>query len=151
MRILLLTVTVMVLAACGSSQKDKAILEEAGEVHTEAMEIEQNIKPQLEELAQLKNSINVQGRALTPEEIKLVERIGSIQNSYAYWETHHMEVPGHEHDHQDHAHHDHNHGAKLELSPQDMLSVQREFRDSIISIRERVETTLQAAKGMRGM
>lgn len=151
MRILLLTVTVMVLAACGSSQKDKAILEEAWKVHTEAMEIEQNIKPQLEELAQLKNSINVQGRALTPEEIKLVERIESIQNSYAYWETHHMGVPGHEHDHQDHAHHDHNHGAKLELSPQDMLSVQREFRDSITSIQERVETTLQAAKGMRGM
>lgn len=151
MRFLFLAVMITSLAACGSSQKDKDILEEAWKVHTEAMEIEQNIKPQLEELAQLKNSINVQGRALTPEEIKLIEQIEAIENSYAYWETHHLEVPGHEHDHQDHAHHDHNHGAKLELSPQDMLSVQREFRDSIISIRERVEATLQAAKGMRGM
>lgn len=140
----------LLITACNTSQKENPQLKEAADVHLEAMQIEKQMKPQLAELVQLKNSINIQGRELTAEEIALVQQIEALEASYAFWEENHVEVPGHEHhDHDDHDHddhHHHHHGPKLNLSPADMLLVQQEFRDSIRAIQQRVEATLQAAK-----
>ena len=138
----------LLVTACNTSKKEDPQLKEAADVHLEAMQIEKQMKPQLAELVQLKNSINIQGRELTAEEIALVQQIEALEASYSFWEENHVEVPGHEHhDHDDHDHdHHHHHGPKLDLSPADMLLVQQEFRDSIRAIQQRVEATLQAAK-----
>ncbi len=145
---LLFAFVFLLFISCNISRKESPELQEAAKVHTQAIKIEKELKPQLEQLIQIKNSINVQGRALTSQELALVTQIESIEHSYAFWEEHHVEVPGHIH-HHDHAHH--NHGAKLELAPADMLAVQREFRDSIVAIRQRVAQTLQLARSVRDM
>ena len=141
-RILLLSIVLISLFACVSAeqQKETQLLEEAAKVHKEAMDIENDLKDDLEALIQKANGINVKGRALEPEEIRLVEQINQLQASYRYWEENHIEVPGHDlHDHNHHGH-NHDHVAATEYSAKDMLLIQKEFRDSILSIKKRVES-----------
>ncbi|MDX1939628.1 MAG: hypothetical protein SFU99_03705 [Saprospiraceae bacterium] len=139
-------VLLAIFIACGTSKKESPELHEAGEIHEQAMAIEKDMKAQFEQLVQIKNSINVQGRMLTAAEIAFVEQVEAIESSYHFWEENHVEVPGHEHGEHEHADQDHDHAAKLELTPTDMLAVQREFRDSIVVIKQRVEMALQTAK-----
>ncbi len=154
MKYLFLIFTISALVACGqASKKENPMLAEAAEIHAQAIRMEQTMKPNLDALIQIKNNLNVQGRALTPQEQDLITQIESLVARYAYWEENHVEVPGHEHhDHADHAHHDHDHhhghhhNAKLDLSPQDMLLVQREFLDSIRAISQNVEQLLLRAQ-----
>lgn len=145
-------------ASCNSvSEEDQKLLKEAAEVHQKAVDIEQQVTPKLDALVQQKNQINIQGRALTTEETEFVKKVESLESSYAYWQENHVEVPGfehshgheehagHDHDGEDHDHdhaghdHDHGHGATLEVSASDMLIIQKEFMDSILSIQQRVE------------
>lgn len=133
-------------SSCQRGNSSEAqLLSQAAALHQEALRIDQEVKPQLEELIQQSNSIQIQGRALSGEEIRRVEAIDAVRSSYAWFENNHVEVPGHDHDHGDHAghDHDHDHGAELELTPEDMLAVQQEFLDSIKSIRARVALLLQ--------
>lgn len=137
-------VLILILAGCGHSSKDHALLEEAAKIHQEAVKIDETVKPQLDALVNQANSLAVQGRALTEEEQAFINAVGQLQTSYGFWEENHIEVPGfdheHGHHHHDHDHdHSHDHGPGLELTASDMLLVQKEFRDSIISIKERVE------------
>lgn len=149
MRWIAIVIIFLSLTACNSAKKENPALKEAAETHEQAIQIEKQVAPQLEELIQIKNSINIQGRALTQEEQTLVQEIENIEASYTYWEENHVEVPGYEYDH-DHEGHEHEHGkAKLELTPEDMIQVQREFRDSIVSIQQRVDVALQKAKQIR--
>ncbi len=135
--------------ACNSAKNENPALKEAAQTHEQALKIEKQVAPQLQELTQVKNSIQVQGRALTPEEMALVQEIESIEQSYEYWEKNHVEVPGYEHSHEGHQHEGHDHGAPLKLTPQDMLVVQREFRDSIVAIQRRVDAALQQSKQIK--
>lgn len=125
----------------GTSEADQKLLQEAADIHQEAVKIEQQVRPKLDELVQQKNSINIQGRTLAPEEIAFVTKVEGIESSYAYWEENHIEVPGFEHDHSAHEghDHDHSHGSELKVSAADMLLIQKEFKDSILSIQQRVE------------
>lgn len=140
-KILLLGLFVLAANCGGSSGEDQKLLEEAGQIHQQALEIEQKVKPRLEALIQEKNRINIQGRALTEAEIAFVNQVEALEKSYAFWEENHVEVPGFEHDHHDHAGHDHSHDHKpgLDVTASDMLLIQQEFRDSITAIQARVE------------
>ena len=139
------------MMACSSQNQtnhgDNKVLQEAAEVHTEALKIEKEIQSKLEALQQRKNTINIQGRALTEAEIAFVNQVEALEASLRYWEENHVEVPGFEHNHDeeghshdhDHGHnHDHNHEAKLEVAPTDMLIIQKEFRDSMLAMQKRV-------------
>ncbi len=137
---------ILLIAACKSTPKDNPALQEAARIHAEAAQIEQALQPQLKELIQRKNSINIQGRALTEEEIAFVEKVNAIENSYTYWEENHVEVPGYEHQHEENHHDHHHHKENLHLSPADMLSVQKEFRDSIVTLQQRVIELIQTIK-----
>lgn len=69
---------ILMLAACGSTKKPM-------QLHEQALQIEKQVMPQLTELIQIKNHINVQGRALRAEEIALVKEIEAIETSYDQW------------------------------------------------------------------
>lgn len=125
------------LAACNSNSSGDAQLKEAAALHEGALKIESDLKPMLEELVQQRNSLSVQGRALTEEEQAFIDQVYALESSYEAWEKSHLEVPGAAH--HDHKHHDHDHGTDLELSPPDMLMYQKEFRDSILAIRDRAK------------
>ncbi len=145
---LLLLIALFGIVACGTDEQAEAQMQQAAAIHAESVELEQEIKPQLETLVQAKNSINVQGRALTPKEQLFVKKVEQLEQTYHFWEDNHIGVPGyeseheheHEHDH-DHNHdHDHDHGASIELSPQDMLLIQQEFKDTLVALQQGIQT-----------
>ena len=131
------------LFACHNHSEEHKLLEEAAQIHLEAAKIEQSIKADLEQLIQEKNSINIQGRALMPEEIAFTRQVEAIQKSYSFWEDNQMEVPGFEHHGDGHDHHHHHHGGELDLPPEDILLVQKELKDSILSIQQKIQNLQQ--------
>lgn len=132
---------------CNStSNGDDPILKEAFDIHIEALAIEKDFKPLFDDLVNKKNSLAVQGRELTPEEMVFIDRVSLLEESYEIWEENHIEVPGFEdHEAHDHSHHghDHSHGPAIQLLPEDMLIVQKEFRDSVIAMKGRAELLLK--------
>ncbi len=141
----------LLLFACGGgtsnnqSDEEQKLLSEAAQIHEEAIKVEKNLLPRLQELRQRANQIQVVGRELTPEEMNFVNAVSALELRHQQWSENHVEVPGHEHhDHDHHGHdhhghdhnhdHDHDHGPALELTAADMLLVQKEFRDSILAI-----------------
>ncbi len=55
-------------------------------IFTRNMELEKETAPKVEALLQIRNNINVQGRALTEEEISLVEEIGVMEQRWLDWQ-----------------------------------------------------------------
>ena len=116
-------------------------LKQAALLHEETMQIDQKIQADLANLGQERSSIQIQGRALSMEEIQRVDAIYAIESSYDWFEKNLVELPGQNHGHG--AHKGHDHKASMELSPKDMLLVQQEFLDSIKSIQARISLLLQ--------
>ena len=150
MRLLLFIslVSIVGFIACSGESEEHKILHEAADLHVEALKIKKELTGDLEQLRQLKNGIQVQGRALTEEEVKFTKAVNLLENRLAYWEENHVEVPGfehgeHDHSGHDHSGHDHNHGPKFQLPPDDMLIIQKEFKDSIVVIKRSLESLLQ--------
>lgn len=143
---LFLLLFVLSFLSCGGDADDQ-ILHQAHEVHMEAFKIKQSIQPQIEQLIQRSNSIQVQGKALSEAEIKFTDRVNNLSEKFKYWGENHLEVPGfdHEgHDHSGHNHdHDHNHAPAFNLPASDILLLQKEFRDSIIVLQQITEHLLQ--------
>lgn len=139
------------ISACHHHSEDFKKLEKAAAIHMEAVKLEAALKADLEELIQRKNSINIQGRALTEEEMQFVGKVEAIEASHQFWTDNHVEVPGFDHHdhgdghgHHDHSHdHSHDHGAKLEVSADDMLLIQKEFKDSIVVIQQLIQALLK--------
>lgn len=105
--------------ACADSSASDALLEEAFAVHKEAMAHSKEVEALISKLPAGDPSVE------------------SLKTRLDNWSHDLIEVPGFEHDHQDH---DHDHDPKLELTPEDMLLVQKEMRDSILMIKQAVET-----------
>jgi hypothetical protein len=136
----------VLLFSCGQDSEDK-ILHQAHDVHLEAFKIKQSVKPQIEQLLQRSNSIQVQGRSLTEEEIKFTDEVNNLSQKFSYWEENHLEVPGfgHEgHDHSGHDHdHSHDHSPAFNLPASDVLLLQKEFKDSIVAVQQQVQLLLR--------
>jgi len=130
------------LCACQSPQPaDNA--GDAEKVHLEIIAIEAALAGKVDSLIQLRNQLAVQGRELTPEEIAFNNQVSGIEASITYWRNNLPEPPGLEHDHAGHDHHHHHHGPALNVTPEQMLALQKEFRDSILSIQQRVSGLIQ--------
>ena len=116
------------LMGCSSTSTSDPLLEEAFQIHEQSMEVAKEAREMLEELP-------------ADDQYRL-----NIESRLEFWSENLVEVPGfeHEHDHDhDHGHdhdhdHDHDHGPKLELTPEDMLAVQKEFLDSIQVIKSAI-------------
>ena len=133
------------IASCSNSnnsKKDNTILQQAGQIHLEAVKIDEKIQPTLTKVTSVKQQLEQKTIELTLEEKGFLQEVIELERSYAFWEENHVEVPGFEHeghDHHDHSHHDHNHGPSLDVSAEDMLLIQQEFKDSLSSIAARLE------------
>lgn len=148
-----LTSLLCLVVACRSGDDGQALLREAAGLHEKAVSIEESLRPRVKELSDWKRSLEAAERSLTPEERQLLAGIGSVEKSLEFWRENHVEIPGFEHtshDHHGHGHdHDHDHGPALELSPEDMLLVQREFRDSLRVLARRVDSLEQSLQTIR--
>jgi len=130
----------ILLSSCGEKQQNNEVLQQAFELHKEAIKIQ---KMTLDQLAQLKANTD----SLFVE--TYTEDLNAISSSLEAWEGQLVEVPGfeEEHDHahhdhsgHDHAHHDHHHGEQQELTPKQHLEVQQQLLDDIKAIAEKVDT-----------
>ena len=121
---------VIFLFSCSSS--DKKILQEATNIHNQSLEVEKEVSEKFEELQQVSNSINIQGRALTEDEIRFTREVELLGLSLNYWQENHLEVPkeGYQNDNKD---------APVKFTANDILTIQKEFNDSIKAIRARLE------------
>lgn len=132
----------VLLFACGHQHEHDEVLEQAGKIHLEAVKMDETIKPRLEKLSDVKKRLEQKQGELSVQESQMMQQIATLERSYAFWDENHVEVPGfehagHEHDH-DHDH-DHDHGPGLEVSSEDMLLIQQEFKDTLSSIAARLE------------
>ncbi|MEM6700499.1 MAG: hypothetical protein AAF806_17175 [Bacteroidota bacterium] len=140
-RNLLFWIVPLILISCASPDESQEILKQANDIHLEAIKINKTAQPKLEEAIALKSQIEGKEGEKSMEEEKFIQEVAQLEKSYAYWEENHVEVPGfdhHDHDHHDHDH-DHDHGPGLEVSAEDMLLIQQEFKDSITVILEKLE------------
>ncbi|MFN4086486.1 MAG: hypothetical protein ACK4LB_11140 [Spirosomataceae bacterium] len=115
-----------ILMACQNQTKEKdPFLEEAYQLHLEAIEIQQDLEPKIDSLVKL-DSV----------------RFDSLRIAFQNWEESLVEVPGfeHDHDHEGHDHHHHDHGAaQPDVTPQQMKAIQNESLQNIKKLKALVE------------
>jgi chromosome segregation ATPase len=69
-----------ILFSCGHSA-----LSEINDLHKKSRQAGDDAAVQLESLTQKANSINILGRALTPEEMDFTGKVASLQETYTQW------------------------------------------------------------------
>jgi len=138
----------IIMASCNngaSSTNVDPLLQQAFDYHVEAMNIEKILKEKLDAIHSKKNSIQIQGRALTEGEMNFLDEANRTTSIYEIWQNNRVEVPGfeHEHDHSSHEGHDHHHhGNDVKLTPQQMKEVQEESLRNIKDILKKAEGVL---------
>jgi len=131
MKYLTLIILSFLMLTCSSS--NEKILKKATEIHDQSIELEKEVAQKYDSLQQASNSINIQGRALTEEEIKFTRDVELMGLSLDYWQENHLEVPTTEDLKK-------NNRSTVKFSAQDILMIQKEFNDSIQAIKARIET-----------
>ncbi len=76
----LLAASVILMPACQPSLE-----KEINELHAASVKLGDEFAPKLEELVQRSNGINIQGRALTPEEMEFTGAVATLQDVFATW------------------------------------------------------------------
>ena len=128
-----------IITACTNEPIDPK-LEAAAAIHEEAVKTEQLVRTTLDSLKQHKELLSTQGDTLSDSDQIFISLYDSLQSDLASWSENLIEVPGfeHHHHHGEECHHDH--GKKLpEVTPDHMLNIQKEFRDSIMAIKHRAD------------
>jgi hypothetical protein len=150
-----------VACSSGLSEEELAILKEAAAVHDEAYAKQKEIDGLMVQLVEYRNFF-MAGLAnnneresqvlddVTTEDMKsILVEIQSIEESLLVWKEDftEVEIPGEEHDH-DHGDHDHghSHAPAADITPAQMLDLQRGQKALIESIHERVLQVLERSK-----
>jgi hypothetical protein len=94
--------------ACQSNTSHDPLVEEAYQIHMEAVNLQKQLKPKLDSLVALDSA-----------------RYSNLQKDFLDWQETLVEVPGFDHDH-DHDHDHHNHAAQPEVTPEQMKAIQME-------------------------
>ncbi|HAA11801.1 MAG TPA: hypothetical protein DCE41_08935 [Cytophagales bacterium] len=119
----------VLISACGG-EKTSEELQEAFQLHEEALKIRQQAEEKVGELVAITDSVFIQTHQADLE---------ALQESLHEWDEQLVEVPGfeeeHDHNHEGHDHHDHN--AAPELSPKEHLDIQQHLLAEIKTIAER--------------
>lgn len=84
----LLSAAILLLAACQPSLQQRI-----GNLHATSRQLGLEASSLLEDLVQLRNSINIQGRALMPEEIAFTGKVNDLEARFRRWEEA-LKIPG---------------------------------------------------------
>jgi hypothetical protein len=152
-RLIAPTLAAFVLVACGdsASEKDQALLDEAGKIHLEASEIQEAVEPELTVLDSLKTQLTSRRATLkdTAAVSAALAQISGVMAAMEAWEENAVEVPGVEHNHE-HAegegHHHHEHKKAPDVTAAQMLDIQKEIKKNIDQIQADVKTAKAAAR-----
>lgn len=131
---------ITLLSACGDKKQTNPDLQQAFEIHGEALKIYNSARDQIAVLKANTDSIFVATYA---------NDLNAISNSLEEWDEQLVEVPGFDHDHDhaehdhadhDHSDHDHDHDEHQELTPEQHLAVQQQLLEEIKTIAEKINT-----------
>jgi hypothetical protein len=144
---------VTLIWACGNSLKDDPKVKEAGKIHLEASEIQEEIEPMVEQIDSLNSVLTDKKKTLADSSAKqadeVIAALSKVKTDFEDWEANVFEVPGVEHDHE-HAegehHHHHDHKPAPDLTPDQMLDVQKEMLKTIQGLKETLNQNMDKAK-----
>lgn len=115
--VIVLFLSLLLSYGCSSNEKHDPVLTQANQVHLEALDLHEAMELKLDSL---------RAQVVSPSD----SRLDSLAEALAEWEGRLIEVPGFEDQH-DHEGHEHDHRPAPELTPDQMLAVQREFLEEI--------------------
>ena len=110
------------MLALSCSQKENALLKKASAIQEESFSVLDDIQATIQSLR--KNPA-------------LIDSIAKIEREIAKWENEMVDVPGYESTHHQHKH-SHSHKV-VELTPEQMLSVQQELKQQLTDIQARLK------------
>ena len=89
---------IILLLSCSpkTDRTSEIYLSKALNLLSETLKTEEELKPLLANLEQEKNSIQIQGRALSKEEIQRIEAIDQLLGDYQEWDANLILIPGFE-------------------------------------------------------
>jgi hypothetical protein len=128
--VIVLFVSLLLSYGCSSNETHDPVLTQANQVHLEALDVHEAMELKLDSL---------QAREVGPPD----PRLDSLATALTEWESRLIEVPGFEDQH-DHEGHHHNHDSAPELTPDQMLAVQREFLKEIKVLEQSLRSFAQA-------
>lgn len=134
---------IIILTSCstGQQQPQDPLLIEAFKYHEEAIELEKSLQSIIGELDAKKSTIQSAGEELGEDDMKFIDITNRIEKSYKKWHENRIEVPGFEHDHANCK--GHHHGSSVQLTPQQMLEVQKESMKNIGDMLRKAEGIMQ--------
>ncbi len=162
--ILFIALLTLAIACGGKDEKTEAIFKEAGILHNEAIAIHDSIMPLMKNINELKASLSMKKDSLVGKNDSLanqlqgqISEIEAVSQEMKTWMSNLVEVPGNEHEHHDHEgeehkedekeeEHKHEHGAKVEVTPEQLLEIQKEAKANILKIRDNTVNILNKSK-----
>ncbi|MFN8357329.1 MAG: hypothetical protein U0Y10_22925 [Spirosomataceae bacterium] len=149
---LVLVAFAVLVWACGNSLKDDPQVKEAGKLHLEASEIQEEIEPLVEQIDSVNTALAEKKKTLADSSAQQAEEViaalSKVKTDFEDWEKNVFEVPGVEHNHaegEEHHHH-HDHKPAPDLTPEQMLEVQKEMLKTIQGLKEAVNQNMTKAK-----
>jgi hypothetical protein len=153
MKFLIILLIASLLWACNPPKENKT-LQEAAKIHNQAIKIHQEVMPQIDELKGITDKLKTQKDSLqkaqkvTKELDNLLMSINQNEQAMQEWMKNIVEVPGNEaHQHSEGEHH-HDHSAKVEVSEEEMLAIQKEMLKNIQNIQKTTMDLLTSSKAI---
>ncbi len=124
---------ILLCSSCSNRQAGaEALLQQAAAVHEEIIQIEKQFVSQLQAL---KSQPTMQ------------DSVRTLEQAFEEWQASVIEVPGMEEEQEDHAH---EHGeSEVQLTPEQMLEVQKELEQVILSLQKRLQHVRDATQHQR--
>ncbi len=117
------------MTQCSPSKKEDVLLTNAAQLHNEAVALASLLDQQLDTL---ENDISY-----------LKDSVIAWRTALEKWEGNVVEVPGNESLEHDHADHGHNHEKAVELTPEQMFSIQQEMKAQIEKLQRRINAPIK--------
>lgn len=116
-----------ILIALTASTCQDPLMEKILRVHTQTVSLEKETSPIMDELIQVRNRINIQGRALTEEELSLTEEINSMETRWEEWKQ---------------AFHATDPATVAKTERDSFLKTQQEFQQTLLNLKTSAESIL---------
>lgn len=148
--VIIFSLLLSLIACSGKSEADKALLDEAGRYHLEAIQIQEQVEPVIDQIDSVRTLLN---KKTSPEAKATVQSLDSLKTAFEEWEENLVEVPGMKHEHHDsgegkhHHHHHHNNDAK-DMPADQLRDLQREFMVNIKQIQQQTQQAMDRAKSL---
>lgn len=129
-KLVLLICLSLFMTQCSSAKKENPLLTDAAKIHNEAVALASMLDQQLDTLA---NDMN-----------NLKDSVIAWRVALEKWESNLVEVPGNESAVYNHANHADHHEKAVELTPEQMYTVQQEMKAQIEELRKRINQTTKS-------